>query len=249
MSDSFAIEYALTLPDGKRESFAVHLDRQTLDLQRTPPEAPPVWTNLEFHQCSNCPLRPDRHPQCPLASSLSDVVQLAGQLASYTEVDVVVTVPERTVHTHTTAQRALASLMGLLIATSGCPHTTFFRPMARFHLPFASEEETIYRATSSWLLGQYMARTEGRAVPMNLDGLLDIYENMQVINRQITRRLWAAVKLDASVNAVVLLDLFGKALPLTVDDQLAEIRYLFGAWLDRRGTTPPPELRDPDDLD
>jgi hypothetical protein len=32
------------------------------------------------------------------------------------------------------------------------------KPMARFHLPLASEEETIYRATTMYLLAQYFLR-------------------------------------------------------------------------------------------
>lgn len=241
MSETYAIEYALTLPDGKQECFRVDLDAHTLVLVREPPEAPPVWTELGFHQCANCPLRADLHPLCPVAVSVADVVKLAAQLPSYEEVSVKVTVPERTVVTTTTAQHALASLMGLLIATSGCPHTTIFRPMARFHLPFASEQETMFRAMGSWLLAQYMVRAEGRPASLDLDGLLQAYEEMQVINRHITRRLWAAVKLDASVNAVVLLDLLGKAMPDTIEEQLLELRYLFAAWLDGRGFTPVPQ--------
>jgi hypothetical protein len=40
------------------------------------------------------------------------------------------------------------------VATSGCRYTAYFKPMARFHLPFANEEETAYRAISMYLLSQ-----------------------------------------------------------------------------------------------
>ena len=40
---------------------------------------------------------------------------------------------------------------GLIMATAGCPWTDRLRPMARFHLPFATEAETVYRdALAGW---------------------------------------------------------------------------------------------------
>jgi hypothetical protein len=41
------------------------------------------------------------------------------------------------------------------------------------------------------------------------------------------------VNKDASVNALMVLDLCSKALPDTIEDSLDEIRYLFAAYLDQ----------------
>ena len=57
------------------------------------------------------------------------------------------------------------------MATSGCPHMDFFKPMARFHLPLANAEETVYRATSMYLLAQYFLQREGKEADMELEGL------------------------------------------------------------------------------
>ena len=54
------------------------------------------------------------------------------------------------------------SLIGIYMVTSGCPIMDKLRPMARFHLPFASTEETIYRAISTYLLGQYFLEQKGK---------------------------------------------------------------------------------------
>lgn len=86
---------------------------------------------------------------------------------------------ERTVSAETSAQQGLGSLLGLIMATSGCPHTVFFKPMARFHLPFSNESETIYRAVSMYLLSQYFTTREGAPIDAGLDGLRDIYDKIQ----------------------------------------------------------------------
>ena len=50
---------------------------------------------------------------------------------------------------------AIRSLIGLIMALSGCPHMEFFKPLARFHLPWASLEETTLRSASIYLLMQF----------------------------------------------------------------------------------------------
>ena len=125
--------------------------------------------------------------------------------------------------------------MGIVIATSGCPHTVFLKPMARFHLPFATEEETLYRATSMYLLAQYFLQREGKKGDFELQGLREIYDNIQLVNTAIAKRLRAACKTDASVNAIICLDMYAKAIPYVIEESLEEIRYLFTPYLTDRG--------------
>jgi hypothetical protein len=56
--------------------------------------------------------------------------------------------PARTVVKDATAQEGVSLPMGLIMATSGCPRTALFKPMAHFHLPMANGAETVYRASS-----------------------------------------------------------------------------------------------------
>lgn len=228
---TLSIRYTFTVPDRDPLTHEVKMDPITLAAPK-PLVDPPPWTALEFKQCTNCPLKPADRPQCPLALSLVELVKLCTDLASYDAVEMEVVTPERTIRRQTTAQRGVASLMGLVIATSGCPHTRVFRPMARFHLPLATEEETIYRATSMYLLAQYFARGRGWSMDAELEGLSQMYRAMHVVNTHIAKRLWTVVTTDSSVNALVLLDLFSKALPDTIEDSLDEIRYLFEPVLD-----------------
>jgi hypothetical protein len=151
---------------------------------------------------------------------------------SYDAVDVEVITAERTVVKHTTAQRTISSLMGLVTATSGCPHTDYLKPLARFHLPLASEEETIFRASAMYLLAQYFRHKQGLEADLELRGLTQRYRELHEVNLAMAQRLRAATSTDAAANAVVLLDLFAKSLPYAIEESLGEIAYLFKPYFD-----------------
>ena len=139
---------------------------------------------------------------------------------------------ERTIGQRTTAQRAVSSFMGLVAAASGCPRTACFRPMARFHLAFASEEETLYRAASMYALAQYFRQQSGQSVDLELNGLVEMYHQVQLVNRAMAERLRAAFATDAPINARILLDMFAKEMPYAVEERLEALRPLFPAFPD-----------------
>ena len=151
-------------------------------------------------------------------------------VVSYQDLRVVSQTAERTVTQRTTAQEAISSLMGLIMATSGCPHTTYFKPMARFHLPLATGEETMYRASSMYLLAQYFIQKEGGRPDLALDGLREIYANVQQLNSAMADRIRAAIHQDAAVNALVILDFFALRFSIEIEDQLAAIKPLFSSY-------------------
>jgi hypothetical protein len=227
---SIDILYCFKFDDQTQEQVEIELDGESLALCTPPPEDPPEWTKLDFHQCSHCPLKTDEVPHCPLTLQLVNIIPLFERLQSFDEVNVEVVCEQRTISQRTTAQRALSSLMGLIIATSGCPHTKFFRAMARFHLPFGSEEETLFRATSMYLLAQYFLKNEGKQPDLELKNLTEIYSNIHLVNSSIATRLRGASKTDASANALILLDLHAKAVPYVIEESLDELKYLFTSY-------------------
>jgi hypothetical protein len=227
VSTDHLVTYAFLLPDGSRETFHLRLDGRTLDLHMKVAGDLPEWTQLDFHKCPHCPLDSATNPTCPLAASLVSVVDRFDGLLSYDKLFVEVTTTERKVSQETTVQRGISSLLGLVIAVSGCPHTAFFKPMARFHLPLASADETVYRASSMYLLAQYFLSRESRPADLDLAGLQRIYNSMQVINAQIVKRLQSATETDSLVNAVIVLDIYAKTLELAIEDSLERIRHLF----------------------
>lgn len=231
-TDTVTIQYRFTLPDDTQECFDLQLHAVNLELLvEIPEDKLPPWTELTFHQCQNCPLTSDTHPYCPIAANIVNLVERFDRLLSYEEVHLRVVTEERIVSQHTTAQKGLSSLMGLIIANSGCPHTTFFRPMARFHLPLASVEETICRATSMYLLSQYFVKKEGKEPDFDLQGLQKIYDNIHIVNSAMTERLRSASRSDLSANAVILLDLYAQAFPHAIGRTLSTLRCLFSPFL------------------
>jgi hypothetical protein len=168
-----------------------------------------------------------------MADALVDLQDFAGHLDSFKPLEVSVTTAEREIRALVPAQRAFSSLMGLLIATCACPDVVWLRPMARFHLAMATEEETNYRATSMYMLAQYFRHKRGGLPDLSLEGLRARYQRLHEINMSMAARLRGSVDKDGSVNAVVLLDLFAKAMPYSVADSVAELEYLFHPYLDQ----------------
>jgi len=224
--DLIEIRYVFRF-NGLHEKVDIQLDAASLELVNKPGGNLPAWAHLDFHQCPHCPLDTDIHEFCPVAGCLVDVVERFDKILSYDEVDLEVITSERKVFQHTTAQRSLGSLLGILFPASGCPHTAFFKPMVRFHLPMATREETIFRATGMYLLAQYFLEKHGQNVDVDFDGLTHIYENLNILNIHMADRLRGATQTDSSINAIIMLDVFTHALPFVIEDQLEEIRNLF----------------------
>jgi len=191
----------------------------------------PDWARLDCHRCPNCTLD-NGEDWCPAALGLATILpDFSGRLSHEAAV-IEVGTANRTVVTKTTLQAGLASLMGLICATSGCPLTKFLRPMARFHLPFASRQETLFRAASSYMLMQYFLHQEGKPCDMEMRALQEDYLRVSQVNRNMAARLREAVHGDANVNAVVLLDLFAQDIPMAIDEGLADLAKLFRPVLD-----------------
>lgn len=227
MDQMLNIRYRFLFAKGREEVIEVKIDKLTMESLPDNSGTPPDWCRLDFHQCPNCPLRVDTHPYCPLATRLIKLMAAYQNVLSYDEVEMEATTPERVVTQRTTAQRAVSSLMGLIMATSGCPHMAFLKPMARYHLPLATEEETIFRAVSTYFLAQYFRHQQALSMDLDLENLKKIYGEIRIINMALASRLRTVSDQDSAVNAVILLDVFARMLPYSIEDSLEEIRYLF----------------------
>lgn len=225
------IHYIFRLPGGSEETFALQLDPETLELPDVEGSALPDWCRLDFHQCPNCRDMEEKK-WCPAAAHLSGIVHRFTALLSYEEIQLRVITAEREIRQETTIQRAISSYMGLVMATSGCPHTAFLRPMARFHLPLANDRETMYRAFSMYALAQFFIARENGAIDMKFRGLKQAYEDIQPVNQSMVKRLRAASEKDSSVNALVNLDLHARIIPFVFEESLEELRSLYASYLD-----------------
>ncbi|MBX7115256.1 MAG: hypothetical protein K1X64_13085 [Myxococcaceae bacterium] len=230
MSDTYEITYTFAFDNGDKRTFTIHLDRHTLADVGPLSDAPPEWTALDFAKCPNCPLSSQQVSCCPAAVRLAEVVKVFAQTVSYEKANVEVKVPERTYSKQTSAQSGLSSLIGMQMAVCGCPVTAKLRPLVRLHLPFASGEETIFRAVGMYLLGQYLEAHAGGTPDWSLKGLAELYVEIGRTNRAFAKRLRAAAEKDANVNALTVLDTFAKVMPDSIDGRLDELRYLFTSW-------------------
>jgi hypothetical protein len=227
MSAPQHIRYRFDLPDGTQKFVDFSFDAVDFRLANTPPAGAPFWTDLKFNQCANCPLNPEEHSHCPAALQMAAAIEPLEALASFDTVGVTVNQEERTIYTQTTAQQAMSSVLGLIMATAGCPWTDRFRPMARFHLPFATEVETVYRSVSMFLLARELG---GANHASGFAALEELYENLHVVNRDMSRRLGAATRTDPAQNAMALLDAYTTLLPAALESSLEELKPLFDAW-------------------
>jgi hypothetical protein len=227
MSDPQCIRYRFDLPDGSQKTLDFTFDATNFRLSNAAPAVPPFWAELKFSQCANCPLDAAEHPHCPAALQMASAMEPLEALLSFDTVGVTVTQAERTIYAKTTAQQAMSSVLGLIMATAGCPWTDRFRPMARFHLPLASEAETIYRSIGMYLLARELA---GAGQSCGFAALEQLCENLHVVNRDMSRRLGAATRSDPARNAMALLDAYSTLLPAALDRSLEELKPLFDAW-------------------
>ncbi len=232
--DQRVVTYRFQAKNDIQAEFELRLDPESLLLEAPEADGLPEWTELSFQKCPNCTLSQADHPHCPAAAHLPRLVHSFNRLVSHDKVRVSVETPERSYSREVSTQVGIGTLMGLLMATSGCPMTTLFRPMARFHLPFSTQEETIYRAASAYLLADYFrTRIKGSEPDWDLRGLKAVYAEVHTMNRAFFERLKTAARTDSSLNALVHLDMFALMLPLQVEMELPAVMGFFRPFLEQ----------------
>jgi hypothetical protein len=221
------INYHFVFEDKTEAHFPIDLRLNDLTFLPRNNKKYPSWTKLEFNQCESCQLIPNVTSHCPIAINLEDIITTFKDRKSYERVFLRVETPERVYEKDIPLQHGLGSLLGIIMVTTGCPTMSILKPMVRFHLPFATLEETLYRSVSCYLLGQYFRLKKGQQPDWHLEGLAQAYEDIQMINVGMTDRLRSISEEDANANAMVVLDVFAKALPSSIFVDVKELEYLF----------------------
>ncbi len=231
MENPIAIKYSFLFENGSDKIFDIKLDKQTLALLKEKHPNPPTWTKLAHNKCSNCSLDEASNKYCPVALNLADIAESFKDYFAYENARVTVETDERAYSKDTTIQQGLSALIGIIMTTSGCPVMEQLKPMVRFHLPFATLTETIFRMVSMYLVLQYFMNQDGKAADWRLTGLEKIYAEVGQVNRDFAQRLSEAAKKDANANALVNLDCFATMVPLAAEETLSEIKNYFSAHL------------------
>ena len=226
-------QYRFIFGGGFERTIEVRLDKRTLNLIPTTKASYPEWTELKYFKCPNCPLDEEQHSFCPIAVNLVDLIDFFRHMISYKEVDLLVQSEERTYIKHTTLQQGISSLMGIYMVTSGCPIMEKLKPMVCYHLPFPTLKETQYRVISMYLLAQYFLYRRGKEPDLELKNLVKIYDDIQGVNKGFFQRLAHIKVMDATLNALIKLDMFAKHISISINrDVLNEMEFLFDAYLD-----------------
>ena len=231
-AEPLLFEYRFTFQDGSRKRIPIRLAPDSLQYLPERELEPDSWTQLDFHQCRNCPLHARETPHCPVALSIKDLVSEFKDRVSHERAEVRVETSERRYYEDTTMQRGLSSMLGIVMVSSGCPIMDKLRPMVRFHLPFPSVLETTFRTTSTYLLGQFFLMKRGRPADFTFRGLAEIYRDVKLVNKAMASRIRTLSSKDASVNALILLDLFAVDVPLSIEDQIADLEPFFHTYFE-----------------
>lgn len=218
--------YRFEFTDGPTKEFDIRLDRNTLALLDKPTKEPPEWTRLDTCRCANCPLT-GKATHCPVAVNVAHVVESFKDTVSYDKALVTVETEERSYQKQTSAQRGLSSIIGIYNVTSDCPILDRLRPMVRFHLPFASIDEGMYRAISMYLTAQYFVMRRGGEPDWNLKGLERLYNDIAIVEQGLSVRYRHASRNDANVNAMILLSVLGQEIRLLLQDRLRRVEEWF----------------------
>lgn len=229
---TIGIHYRFSLPEGQLQEFQIRLRRDTLALVPQERNDFPAWTRLTHQQCSNCPLRPETHPRCPVAANLVDVVEVFKDLRSYEETGVEITTELRTFRKRVPLQDGLSALVGIYMVTSGCPILDKLRPLVHTHTPFGSLEETTYRAVAMYWLAQWFLRQRGQEPDWELEGLAKIYQEIVTVNSCFHLRILDVHVADAGLNALIQLDCYAQFTnSVLLRKGLGGIERLFHAYL------------------
>lgn len=224
--------YGFKFPDGRQKTFDIYIDQKTLTASRTGERQWPEWTRMENFKCSHCPLPPDENQYCPVAISLVDVIEAFNGCVSYDKVEVTITTDARQYMKNDSLQAGVSSLLGILMVTSGCPVMGKLKPMVRFHLPFASLDETEYRVISMYLLAQYFIKKRGGRPDWDLENLPHIYEDIIKLNQNVCRRIADLEQMDTSINSVVVLNNFADYVSVNITEKmLDEIEFIFNDYV------------------
>ncbi|EIJ42855.1 hypothetical protein BegalDRAFT_1987 [Beggiatoa alba B18LD] len=219
------IEYTFTMDDGKVLQYKINFERPRPNLLNK--EDYPQWTELDFHQCSNCPLETKSHSHCPAAIDAKEIILGFREILSCSAADVRVKTPEREYIKRSDAQTGLRALIGFVMATSACPLLSKMRGMAHYHLPFASLDEIVFRVTSSYLLTQYYIHQDGGVADLELNGLKKFYEEMQTLNYDFLQRIRAASEADSNLDVLSTLFSISALLSLRLEPHLEKLKPLF----------------------
>jgi len=214
MSDN--VRYTFKLGKAREAVFNVATEPHELGHDEKYPE----WARLGFEQCACCPLKEKECAYCPAAKQINEVMEAFADHDSTESVEVTVKTAERNYYEDCDLQVGINSLLGLMMATSGCPVLKPLGAMASFHIPFCTTRETLHRTVGSYLIKQYFKQLEGGEPDWEMKELKELYDLLEGLNQDFSRRIQRSSCSDAVSNAVVMFFATSVVVSSSLDQQL-----------------------------
>lgn len=225
--------YTFVFNDGTEKKFEILLDRKTLNIISNEQKEIVEWARRDQFKCANEFCNTLHKDYCPIAVNIDNIIKFFSDINSYETVKIYAEVDERTYYKETSVQKGISSLIGIIMPTSGCPVLAKLKPLTRFHLPFASIEETEFRVIGMYLFVQYMIMQRGGEPDWEMKKLKKIYEDILKINRTLSEKVASLENKDASINAIVALDNFAQFISSSLEyNDLTDFEDIFKEWLD-----------------
>jgi len=225
-SESNIIRYIFKL--GEQEiRYDIDIGFQLSGQTESEPGQYPDWTLLDNNKCACCPLSSEAHRYCPAAIRMHKVLEEFKGHGSIQELELRVESPRRSYEAKCDLQSGLNSMLGLQMATSGCPVVGQLRSMATFHVPYSSFAETLYRAVSAYLTKQYFVQKNGGTPDWELKGLQKFYTQLEGLNEDFSHRIQEIDQNDAISNAMVMFFAASVVVASLIEDGLIEYEDFF----------------------
>ena len=211
--------------------FSVDENKFSSDQVKLEGEKYPAWLQIKLFRCKICPLPVQSKGPCPAALSIKPVVETFADRISYEEVKTIVEINQVKMESDIAMQNTVRSLVGLLMALSACPIMEKLRPLALYHLPFSDRNQTIFRVLGMYLTSQYVRQASGLEPDWKMEGLNKLYQQISLLNGKMAERIRAAVKMDATINSLIVLDAFAMGVTMGFEESFEEIKDLFYMYL------------------
>lgn len=184
----------------------------------------PSWTELKFQQCRECPLNENESFYCPAAIDIMRIANKFADIKLDEEVKVVVETKNRNFSKNTDVASGLMSLMGLVLATSGCPILNRLKPLAYMHLPFATLEETLIRVVGMYFIQQFIKEEEQK---FDLTELESLYKKLEDVNYFLKQRISYAIDIADSSSVFYKLFSLSILVEYSLQEKFSHIKNIF----------------------
>ncbi len=232
ITSEYKIDFSFRFSDGQRKDVNIRIDEKTLNIIRPEIKVPPSWAKLENFKCIHCPLDELKFKYCPVAVNLNDIIIDFHDFNSYDKVEVFINTEAREYYKNTSLQNGLGSMLGVIMVANDCPIMGRLKPMMRYHLPFATLDETDYRVMAMYMLAQYVIAKKGGQPDWEMNKLKEVYEDIKILNQNVSRQLSKILSKDAVVNAVVVLNSFAEHVTFLLSkNMMKRLEILFKDYL------------------